>query len=637
VRTPFEDEIAKRMGALPNFFRLASSDPKIGSNLWGFAQFAYLDNPLPSLFKERLFVYLSRFCSVRYCIARHLGFLVGLGYPAGDSTCLPQKVEAVLPLLRRPLPKGEALVPLFRVLAGPGNSDYPFPEPDSAREQALLACATHVFLQTPEASRAHDALKLTLGAKSLEQLNLLVAFVRLAHYWTKLHPELGFEDDVRQLLKTHEALAECVFSDPEVPPDSLSQQVAEELTSLRNVRKRHEGIRHAYRELSLDHQYVQHTLRETEENLHELVLVMPAAVYACDRYGAITYCNQQAEAIWGRTPDVADAPWSFLDANQLYRSDGTLLPPEDAPVREVISTGVSILNREFVLERPDHSRIDVLANIAPLHDSTGEVTGAVSIFQDISERKRSELALRTSEKLASVGRMAATLAHEINNPLESVINLVYLAAQDQTVPETVRGYLRSADEELARIAHMTKQTLGLYRENTNAKPLLMSDMLRDLLAIFFPKAKSRGIEISLEASEQAETRGVQTELRQVFANLLTNSIDAVAQDGRIRIRVADAQEHSHLRNSGVRITIADNGVGIDSANLRNIFEPFFTTKTDVGTGLGLWISKEIVEKYKGSIKIRSSTRLGRSGTVASVFLPGEKKDRAVSQDPARSF
>src|ERR1700704_3378347 len=112
-----ENEIAKRFDILPNFFRLASSDPTIARNLWGFAQFAYLDNPLPSLFKERLFVYLSRFCEIRYCIARHAGFLVGLGYPAGDSSCLPQQVESILPLLRRPLPSGDGLRSIFAVCA----------------------------------------------------------------------------------------------------------------------------------------------------------------------------------------------------------------------------------------------------------------------------------------------------------------------------------------------------------------------------------------------------------------------------------------------------------------------------------------------------------------------------------------
>src|SRR5882757_2762242 len=115
MNTPLEDEIAKRFGVLPNFFRLASTDPKIAENLWGFAQFGYLDNPLPSLFKERLFVYLSRFCEVRYCIARHVGFLTGLGYPAGDASCSPQTVESIVTLLRRPLPRGEDLKALYAV------------------------------------------------------------------------------------------------------------------------------------------------------------------------------------------------------------------------------------------------------------------------------------------------------------------------------------------------------------------------------------------------------------------------------------------------------------------------------------------------------------------------------------------
>src|SRR5579862_7945368 len=143
MNTPLENEIAKRFGMLPNFFRLASSDPAIARNLWGFAQFAYLDNPLPSLFKERLFVYLSRFCEIRYCIARHVGFLAGLGYPAGDSSCLPQTVEAILPLLQRPLPTGESLLPNLAVCAGLDSPLSSFPEPDSAGEQALFACATH--------------------------------------------------------------------------------------------------------------------------------------------------------------------------------------------------------------------------------------------------------------------------------------------------------------------------------------------------------------------------------------------------------------------------------------------------------------------------------------------------------------
>src|SRR3984885_14189987 len=134
MNTPLENEVAKRFGVLPNFFRLAATDPKIAENLWGFAQFAYLDNALPTLFKERLFVYLSRFCEVRYCIARHVGFLAGLGHPAGDSSCPPQSVDNILPLLRRRLPAGGGLLPVIAVCAGFEAPLASFPEPDSAGE-----------------------------------------------------------------------------------------------------------------------------------------------------------------------------------------------------------------------------------------------------------------------------------------------------------------------------------------------------------------------------------------------------------------------------------------------------------------------------------------------------------------------
>jgi signal transduction histidine kinase len=212
---PLEHEIAARFGVVPGFFRLASSDPAISESLWTFARFAYLDNPLPSVFKERLFVYLSRFCEVRYCLARHLGFLIGLGYPAGDSSCLPQPVEAVLPLLRKTLPRAAEMEPLLALcmeMEGPLAS---LPPPDTEEEWALLACAAHVFLQTPDAPKAQQALRRILDPPRLENLNLLLLFIRSAHCWTQLHPELPFDDDLKRLLTIHEAIAKCIFDDPE--------------------------------------------------------------------------------------------------------------------------------------------------------------------------------------------------------------------------------------------------------------------------------------------------------------------------------------------------------------------------------------------------------------------------------------
>ena len=210
-----------RFGVLPNFFRLAQ-DPQIMTNLWGFARFAYLDNPLPSLFKERLFVYLSRFCEVRYCIARHVGFLVGLGRPSGDAACAVQSIDEVLALIRRPLPRGEGLQPALAQCEACESPLVELPAPDSTMEQAIFACATHAFLQSPDAARCLHALRRALGEPQLQYLTVFLGFVRTAHYWTKTHDDLNIEEDISLLLKTHEALANCVLNDPEATSSVVS-------------------------------------------------------------------------------------------------------------------------------------------------------------------------------------------------------------------------------------------------------------------------------------------------------------------------------------------------------------------------------------------------------------------------------
>src|SRR5688572_5996310 len=235
-------EVKERFGVLPNFFRLTPEQPEITENLWGFAKFAYLDNPLPSLFKERLFVYLSRFCEVRYCIARHVGFLVGLGRPSGDKHCPVQSVEEVIRLLRRSVPRGEdlekALLPCAKY-EGPLDE---VPSPDSEREQAIFACASHVFLQTQEAPRCLEALRHVLGESRLQHLTVFLAFIRTAHYWTRTHTELTLEDDIKHLLATHESLAEPLFNDPEAGACEVSQRLLGELAGLRRSKEKNDEV-----------------------------------------------------------------------------------------------------------------------------------------------------------------------------------------------------------------------------------------------------------------------------------------------------------------------------------------------------------------------------------------------------------
>jgi signal transduction histidine kinase len=261
------------------------------------------------------------------------------------------------------------------------------------------------------------------------------------------------------------------------------------------------------------------------------------------------------------------------------------------------------------------------------------VIGASKIARDITQRKRTEEALRISEKIAGMGRLAATVAHEINNPLESVMNLVYLARTAADDPSKVAEYLGVAEEELVRIAHLTKQTLGFYREQAGTAKVRAGGLLRQLILVLSTKAKNKRVSIDLELVSDPEIRVNAGELRQLLANFLSNSIDACNLEGSIRVRVS-RQFSYRLRRHGLRITVADNGTGIKRSDRERLFQPFFTTKKDVGTGLGLWVCKEIVDKHEGRITLRSDATPGRSWTVISVFLPVLSADGDVFQEVA---
>src|SRR3981081_1181259 len=225
--------VNERFGVLPNFFRLSPETPEITEKRWGCAPAAYLDNPLPSVFKERLFVHLSRFCAVRYCIARHTGFLIGLGRPAGDKDARAESVGDVLKLLRRPLPRGPELESRLSFCSKCPAPLIEMPAADTQMEDGLFALASHIFLQTADAPECLDALERLLGTVRLQYLLLFLAFVRAAHYWTRGHPEIQLEDDIKQLLATHEVLASCIIDDPEASTDRVDQSILDELPVLR--------------------------------------------------------------------------------------------------------------------------------------------------------------------------------------------------------------------------------------------------------------------------------------------------------------------------------------------------------------------------------------------------------------------
>jgi signal transduction histidine kinase len=232
------------------------------------------------------------------------------------------------------------------------------------------------------------------------------------------------------------------------------------------------------------------------------------------------------------------------------------------------------------------------------------------LFTDITNRKLAEEALLRAEKLASVGRMAAAIAHELNNPLEAVTNLLFLANESEGLPESTRKLLETADAELRRMAYITRQSLGFYRESATPALTSVNAVLESALDLLKSKIKSKHAVIEKQWNNDVQIVGIPGELRQVFSNLLANSLDAIQEGGTINLRVT-ANQHR------VRITVADNGKGISTELQQHIFEPFFTTKGTTGTGLGLWVSKEIISKHDGIVQMRSKVQ---RGTVVSVVL-----------------
>ena len=360
-----EKRVEERFGVLPNFFRLAPETPEIIEKLWGFAQAAYLDNPLPSVFKERLFVHLSRFCAVRYCIARHVGFLVGLGRPAGDPTVRTQSIADVVKLLRRPFPRGQELQSRLSLCAACSAPIVEMPMADTQMEDAIFVLAAHVFLKTSDYLLCLDALARLFGPVRLQYLLLFLAFVRAAHYWTETHPEIALEDDINNLLATHEALADCILNDPEAR-DTISQSLLDELPALRLKADKAIGLLAAIVDSSDD------------------------AIVSKTLDGVITSWNAGAERLFGYTASEAVGQHISLIIPVNRRDEETV-------IIERIKKGERIEHFDTVRIRKDKTTLDISLTISPVRDASGKIIGASKIARDITQRKRIERELRESE------------------------------------------------------------------------------------------------------------------------------------------------------------------------------------------------------------------------------------------------
>jgi PAS domain S-box-containing protein len=254
----------------------------------------------------------------------------------------------------------------------------------------------------------------------------------------------------------------------------------------------------------------------------------------------------------------------------------------------------------------------------------------LGVALDVTARRLADEALRGSEKLAATGRLAASIAHEINNPLAAVTNALYILRTADRMPEKALDYIRTAEIELARVVHITKQTLGFYRELSAPVNVHIPQLLDEVLAAQETRITARGINIVKEYGPVQEMQAFPAELSQVFSNLLTNALEAVQEGGKVSVRIRHG--HNGHNRYGVKITIADDGPGIPDAHVPRIFEPFFSTKETKGTGLGLWVSQGIVQKHGGEINVRSSHAETHHGTCFMIFLPSTSMAIEAVQD-----
>lgn len=258
--------------------------------------------------------------------------------------------------------------------------------------------------------------------------------------------------------------------------------------------------------------------------------------------------------------------------------------------------------------------------ITPARNANGVVERLIAVSRDITELRIAQSAAIHAEKLATAGRMAATIAHEINNPLEAVTNFIYLAQSHDGIPAAVRGYLETADRELTRVAHIARQTLGFYRSTSSSRMIFVSELVRDALMIYERRLRNKDLQVEISVHPDLKIFGKDGELRQALLNVVANAIDACHPGGRIWLRAQKTKNWTNGQEPGIRFTLADNGIGMSREVQEQVFAPFFTTKPEVGTGIGLWVTKSLIEQRGGYVRFRS--RQGeRCGTVMCFYLP----------------
>lgn len=350
---------------------------------------------------------------------------------------------------------------------------------------------------------------------------------------------------------------------------------------------------------------------QTRFQLAAIVDSADDAIISKDLNGIIQSWNEGAHRMFGYTAEE-------IVGQPILRLIPQYLQYEEDEILRNLRAGKRIDHYETTRQRKNGETVEVSVTISPIRDEAGRVIAASKIARDISDRKRIERLLVQSEKLAATGRMAAAIAHEINNPLESLMNLVFLARQSCPAESEGYRYLITAEEELERVSHIARQRLGYYRDTSSPTEVHLHELIQNVLTVYNSKLVSAHVSVDTRFNDPEEIIVSKGEMLQVFSNLIANAVDAMPPGGTLSICT---QKIMSSAGDGIQITFRDNGTGIPQENLSRVFEPFFTTKGDLGTGIGLWVAKQIIDARGGQISISSTTQQEKAAPPSPSSFP----------------
>ncbi len=364
----------------------------------------------------------------------------------------------------------------------------------------------------------------------------------------------------------------------------------------------------------------------------DLLELTSEAILVSDLDGAITFWNRGAEILYGWTREeaIGQNPDHLLGVSGRPSSQSAGAERDGGADRSAAEdeqwTG------ELTQVTKSRTEIIVASHRVLQRDAMGRPKAFLEVNRNITDEKRTEAALRTSEKAAALGRLAGTIAHEINNPIEAVKNAFYLLKDHPSLDSEARVLATMAEQEIRRISHITKQTLSFYRESQRPAEISLAEVIDDVLGMQARKMQLNGVVLHREYQDDGRILGFPGEMRQAILNLVGNAVEAMPSGGQLSVRLHPSISSRHGCRRGVRVSIFDTGSGIRPEDRKHIFEPFFSTKDTRGTGLGLWVTQGIVQKHEGAIRFRSCTFSSGKVTCFSIFVPTSSRPTALKSD-----